>query len=73
MTSGTCAAHGDCDKHIYDTEWGRGRRPAINVGWDDAQIYVKWLSRITRKTYRLLSEAEYEYAARAGDAISLGR
>jgi hypothetical protein len=41
-----CAAHGDCDKHIYDTEWGRGRRPAINVGWDDAQIYVKWLSRI---------------------------
>jgi len=61
-----CAAHGDCDKHIYDTGWGRGRRPAINVGWDDAQTYVKWLSRITGKTYRLLSEAEYEYAARAG-------
>ncbi len=40
--------------------------PAINVSWDDAQAYVKWLSRITGKEYRLLSEAEYEYAARAG-------
>jgi formylglycine-generating enzyme required for sulfatase activity len=36
------------------------------VSWDDAQAYVKWLSRITGKSYRLLSEAEYEYAARAG-------
>ena len=36
------------------------------MSWDDAQTYVKWLSRITGKTYRLLSEAEYEYAARAG-------
>ena len=38
----------------------------INVSWDDAQSYVAWLSRMTGKTYRLLSEAEYEYAARAG-------
>jgi formylglycine-generating enzyme required for sulfatase activity len=38
----------------------------INVSWDDAQAYVKWLSGITGKPYRLLSEAEYEYAARAG-------
>jgi formylglycine-generating enzyme required for sulfatase activity len=38
----------------------------INVSWDDAQRYVAWLSRITGKKYRLLSEAEYEYAARAG-------
>ena len=38
----------------------------INVSWDDAQRYVAWLSRITGKTYRLLTEAEYEYAARAG-------
>ena len=61
-----CAAHGDCAPHVSDSGWGRGRRPAINVSWDDAQTYVKWLSRITGKTYRLLSEAEYEYAARAG-------
>ena len=61
-----CAAHGDCDKHADDRGWGRGRRPAINVSWDDAQTYVNWLSRTTGKPYRLLSEAEYEYAARAG-------
>ena len=61
-----CAAHGDCAPDVSDTGWGRGRRPAINVSWDDAQTYVKWLSRITGKEYRLLSEAEYEYAARAG-------
>jgi formylglycine-generating enzyme required for sulfatase activity len=36
------------------------------VSWDDAQTYVKWLARITGKAYRLLSEAEYEYGARAG-------
>jgi formylglycine-generating enzyme required for sulfatase activity len=38
----------------------------INVNWDDAQQYVSWLSAVSGKTYRLLSEAEYEYAARAG-------
>jgi formylglycine-generating enzyme required for sulfatase activity len=61
-----CAKYGDCNPHVRDRGWGRGRRPAINVSWDDAQTYAKWLSRITGKTYRLLSEAEYEYAARAG-------
>jgi formylglycine-generating enzyme required for sulfatase activity len=61
-----CADHGDCELRILDSDWGRGRQPAINVSWDDAQTYVKWLSRITRRDYRLLSEAEYEYAARAG-------
>jgi formylglycine-generating enzyme required for sulfatase activity len=44
----------------------RGTRPVINVNWDDAQAYAAWLSRHTGKRYRLLSEAEFEYAARAG-------
>jgi formylglycine-generating enzyme required for sulfatase activity len=61
-----CAALGDCAPHVSDGGWGRGRRPAINVSWDDAQTYIKWLSSITNKPYRLLSESEYEYAARAG-------
>ena len=47
----------------YDTA---GEQPIANVDWEEAQNYVAWLSRITGKTYRLLSEAEYEYAARAG-------
>jgi formylglycine-generating enzyme required for sulfatase activity len=61
-----CAAHGDCTPHVGDNGWGRGRRPVVNVSWDDAETYVNWLSRITGKPYRLLTEAEYEYAARAG-------
>jgi formylglycine-generating enzyme required for sulfatase activity len=46
--------------------WGRGRRPVINVSWDDANAYVAWLSRKTGKPYRLPSEAEREYVTRAG-------
>jgi formylglycine-generating enzyme required for sulfatase activity len=47
--------------------WGRGRRPVMNVSWDDVtKDYLPWLSRKTSKTYRLVSEAEWEYAARAG-------
>ena len=61
-----CAAHGDCIPQVDDQGWGRGRRPVIDVNWNDAQRYVAWLSKITGKTYRLLTEAEYEYAARAG-------
>jgi formylglycine-generating enzyme required for sulfatase activity len=61
-----CAAGGECASHIDDGGWGRSHQPVINVSWEDTQHYITWLSRITGKTYRLLTEAEYEYAARAG-------
>jgi formylglycine-generating enzyme required for sulfatase activity len=62
-----CVADGGCRGYKPDSQgWGRERRPAINVSWDDAQAYVSWLARKTGKPYRLLSEAEREYATRAG-------
>jgi formylglycine-generating enzyme required for sulfatase activity len=60
-----CVAVGGCP-HASDVGWGRDRQPVIHVSWDDAQAYVAWLSRMTGKTYRLLTEAEWEYAERAG-------
>ena len=61
-----CSSNGDCDPRIDDNGFGRGRQPVINVTWDDAKRYAAWLAKVTGKPYRLLSEAEYEYAARAG-------
>ena len=61
----------DYDKFTYpnkvdDEGWGRGRRPIINISWDDAMEYAAWLSAQTGNRYRLPTEAEWEYAARAG-------
>ncbi len=62
-----CVSNGGCGGYRpADQGWGRGGRPVINVSWDDAQAYASWLSRETGEEYRLLSEAEWEYVARAG-------
>jgi formylglycine-generating enzyme required for sulfatase activity len=60
-----CVAVGGCPQ-VSDSGFGRGTRPVVNVTWGEAQRYVAWLSRMTGRRYRLLSEAEWEYGARAG-------
>jgi formylglycine-generating enzyme required for sulfatase activity len=61
-----CVAAAACPK-VSDNQWGRGDRPVILVSWDEAKGYAAWLKRMTGKDYRLLSEAEWEYSARAGN------
>jgi formylglycine-generating enzyme required for sulfatase activity len=61
-----CLGDGGCNGYRPpDQGWGRGKRPVINVNWNDAKAYVAWLSRKTGRIYRLLSEAEREYVTRA--------
>ena len=64
-----CHSVGGCHD-IGDNGYGRATRPVIMVSWDQARQYVAWLAQMTGQPYHLLTEAEWEYAARAGSTTA---
>lgn len=68
-----CVERGGCNGYRPpDNGWGRGRQPVVNVNWADAHAYARWLTAATGRRYRLLTEAEWEYAARTGSDTAYG-
>ena len=61
-----CVAEGGCRHTPKDGNWGRGNRPVGDVNVADVSEYLDWLSKKSGRQFRLLTEAEWEYAARAG-------
>jgi formylglycine-generating enzyme required for sulfatase activity len=64
-----CFLIGGC-AHVSDSGFGRGTMPVVNVGWEEAKQYAAWFSKMTGRPYRLLTQTEWEYAARAGSATA---